>query len=136
MSSPSSYHYETIYIVRSSVNDTDAATIHQKIDNVITKFDGKLMHRDDWGNREMAYLIDDETNGKYSVIVYTGKSGVVEEIERHFKITEDVIRFLTVKTPFGYDYQKALKQINLSEEEVKRNREARELRKRAQQDMR
>jgi small subunit ribosomal protein S6 len=130
MSSTSSFTYETVYILRSGVSESDASTIHQKVDNVISKFSGKLINRDDWGNKELAYEIDGETNGKYSVIHYNGKGGVVEEIERHFKILDDVVRFMTVKVDKTYDYSKFKKQLLASEEEMKRNKEAREQRKR------
>lgn len=125
MSLPSTHVYETIYILKPGLGDTDATTIHQKVDSVITKFEGALRHRDDWGLKEMAYVIENDSNGHYCLVVYSGKSGVVEEIERHFKISDDVIRFLTVAVPEDYDYTKAKKQFMFSEEEVKRNRELR-----------
>lgn len=129
MSHPSSHNYETTYVLRPGIADSDAATIHQKVDNVIAKFQGTIKERDDLGSRELAYLIDNESNGHFSVVVYTGNSGVVEEIERHFKILDDVIRFLTVSVPTDYDYQKVKKQIHHAEEEMKK---ARELRKKGQ----
>jgi small subunit ribosomal protein S6 len=73
----------------------------------------------------MAYLIEKEGSGRYCLVHYTGDSGVVEEIERHFKISEDVLRFITVKVGPQYDYLKVKKQIQLSEEEIKKAREAR-----------
>lgn len=130
MSYPSSHSYETIYILKSSLSDSDAAAIHQKIENVISKFEGKVNHKDDWGLKEMSYPIDKQTHGRYNVLVYSGKGGVVEEIERHFKISEDVIRFLTVAVPADYDYTKYKKQMALFEEEAKRNREFKEQKKR------
>ncbi len=129
MSSVSTHNYETVYVLRASLGEADATTIHQKVDNVIAKFQGKIANRDDWGNRELAYLIDNESNGRYNVVVYSGNSGVVEEIERHFKILDDVIRFITVAVPADYDYTKVTKQISHAEEEMHK---ARELRKKGQ----
>lgn len=129
MSYPSSHHYETIYVLRSGLSDADAGTIHQKVDNVITKFSGKLIGRDDWGLKELAYPINDGTSARYTCIQYSGNSGVVEEIERHFKISEDVIRFITVATPADYDYAKVKLQISVGEEEHRRNKEYREQRR-------
>ena len=125
-------NYETVYILRPSLSDAQANEIHQKIDGVIAKFDGQLQGRDDWGVREMAYEIDDEKSGRYLVLGYTGKAGVVEEIERHFKISSDVIRYLTIAVEADYSYDKLKKQISLAEEEQKKNREARDQRKRFQ----
>jgi len=125
-------NYETVYILRPSLSDSQAGEINQKIDGVIAKFDGQLQGRDDWGVREMAYEIDDEKSGRYFVLGYTGKAGVVEEIERHFKISSDVIRYLTIAVESDYSYDKLKKQIALAEEEQKKNREARAERKRFQ----
>lgn len=125
MSVQSSHSYETVYVLKPSISDTDLGAINQKIDNVISKFEGKLAGRDDWGNQELAYEIDKNTNGRFNVIHYTGNRGVVEEIERHFKILDEVIRFITVAVPKEYDYEKLKKQYAAAEEEVRRNRELR-----------
>ncbi len=129
MSYPSTRSYETFYILKSGISDADAGAIHQKIDNVITKFQGALSGRDDLGLNQLSYPINDDTMGKSFVIQYTGNSGVVEEIERHFKILEDVVRFLTVQVAKDYDYSKVKRQISAGEEEQRRNREFREQRK-------
>ncbi len=117
--------YETVYILKPSLSDEDAKTIHDKVDNVIAKFKGTVKGREDWGLKEMAYLIDDQTNGRYVVMQYGGDPGVVEEIERHFKISADVMRFLTVKTPVDYDFNKIKNQMKLAEEEAKKAKELR-----------
>lgn len=124
MSLSSSYHYETIYILKPGVSENEAGTIHSKIDNVITKFQGKLKGRDDWGVKELAYMIDKQSNGRFCVINYTGSSGVVAEIERHFRISDDVLRFITIMQESDYDYSKAKRQLVTVEEQVKAAREA------------
>lgn len=125
MSLASTHKYETVYILKSSLSDSDATAIHQKLDNVVGKFSGAVQHRDDWGLRELAYTIDNETTGRYNIMVFSGQGGVVEEIERHFRILENVIRFITVMVPADYDYTKIKKQMVTIEEDVKKNREAR-----------
>jgi len=132
MSKSTSNRYETVYILKSGSPEAETAQIHSKVDKVIEKFDGKVIQRDNWGLNRLAYAIDNETMGLYSVVVYQGKSGVVEEIERHFKILPEVIRFLTVQVEADYDYDKVKKQIAAAEEEVRKNREAKEQRKRTQ----
>lgn len=121
--------YETIYILKPSLSEADTATIHQKVDAVVGKFQGQVTLRDDWGLKEMAYAIDDEGTGRYALVQYTGAPGVVEEIERHFKISPDVMRFMTIRTEKTYDYAKITAQILHAEEEVKK---AKELRKKGQ----
>ncbi len=125
MSTASTHCYETVYLLKPGISETDASTIHSKVDNVISKFQGNLNVRDDWGVSELAYEIKNERNGRFVVIHYSGAKGIVEEIERHFKILDDVIRYMTVQVPSDYDYQKIKKQIQTSEEEFKKNRELR-----------
>jgi small subunit ribosomal protein S6 len=124
MSQIANTNYETIYILRPGLQADVATSIHTKLDTVVSKFEGAVEHREDWGMRELAYEIDDERSGNYHIVVYNGKAGVVEEIERHFRIAGDVIRYLTVKLPKGYDYALVKKRIAETEEEVKRQREA------------
>ena len=125
MSRPSSHIYETLYILRAGLADSDLAGIHQKVDSVIQKFSGSVRTRDDWGVKDLAYPIAKEKTGRFCLVVYNGNSGVVTEIERHFKILPDVFRYLTVAVEPDYDYAKVKKQINLAEEEQKKAREAR-----------
>ncbi len=124
MSQTANHNYETVYILRPGLTADGATAIHQKFDTVVAKFEGAVEHREDWGMRELAYEIDDERSGNYHVVVFNGKAGVVEEIERHFRIVGDVIRYLTVSLPKGYDFKLVRKHIQDTEEEVKRAREA------------
>jgi small subunit ribosomal protein S6 len=125
MSLATNKSYETVYILKPSLSDDDAKTIHDKVDNVIAKFKGTVKAREDWGLKELAYLIDDQSNGRYVVVQYNGEGGVVEEIERHFKIISDVMRFLTVKVPADYDFEKVKNQMKLAEEAAKQAKELR-----------
>lgn len=114
-------HYETVYITDPSLSENENKTIHEKIDQIVAKFDGQLKHRDDWGLRELAYQINNESNGHYFVVTFSGKGGVVEEIERNFKISEKVIRFLSVQTAADYDYVKEKKLFQpVAEEDIKK----------------
>ena len=103
--------------------------IHQKVDNVIGKFKGQMILRDDLGISDLAYTIGKEKSGRLCVVNYTGVGGVVEEIERHFRISDVVIRFMTVSVDNDYDYNKVKKQIQVSEEEQRKGREFREQRR-------
>src|SRR5262245_45057036 len=84
-------HYETFFVFKSDITDANAEAILSKLESVVTRFSGKVITKDDWGLRELAYPIEGETMGRYNVVVYSGTSGVVEEIERHFKILPEVV---------------------------------------------
>jgi len=117
--------YETVYILRPTVSEGDSGAISGKISSVISKFKGKVEETEDWGVRDLSYSINKFKTGRFNVVVYNGTAGVVQEIERHFKISDDVIRYLTVGVESDYDYKKVRKQITTAEEEYRKNREAR-----------
>lgn len=117
--------YETVYVLKPNLSESETSAVHEKVDSVISKFKGKLLLRDEWGQRELAYTIRHHNSGNYVIVNYTGEPGVVEEIERHFKISGLVIRYLTSVTEEEYDYAKVKKQIHVAEEEMKKAREMR-----------
>jgi len=121
--------YETLYILKPGLSGGDGETIHTKIDDVISKFNGKVINRDDWGMKELAYAIDNQRMGQYVILHYTGDAGVVEEIERHFKISPLVLRYLTTISEANYDYAAIKRQIHTADEENKKAREGRDARR-------
>ena len=50
-----------------------------------------------WGKRRLAYEIEDYKEGQYILMNFEGEGRTSQEIERVMKISEDVIRFLTVR---------------------------------------
>ena len=51
---------------------------------------------DDWGKKRLAYPINDETEGVYTVINFTSEPDFPAELDRVFKITEGVLRSMTL----------------------------------------
>ena len=127
---PSSTHYETVFILRSNTADSEITSIMQKVEDVIGKFNGSIIEKDDWGDGDLAYPIDKNKRGRTMVINFKGERGVVEEIDRHFRILPQIIRHLVTVCPAGYLYAQAKKQASASQEEFKKRAEAREAKKR------
>jgi small subunit ribosomal protein S6 len=88
--------YETTFITRSEMSDDALKALHEKVNGVISSFNGEVVLTEDWGKRKLAYPIQKEARGHYSYFVYTGKGGVVHEIERNLRLHDHVLRFLTV----------------------------------------
>lgn len=59
--------------------------------------DGAIVSIDEWGKRKMAYEIKKETEGVYSVITFTATPETLAEVERVLGITDEVIRFMTLR---------------------------------------
>ena len=71
--------------------------VSDKITKVIGDYSGSVLMKDDWGKRKLAYQIQKNTRGHYVLINYLATSDVVAEIERHLRIDDTLLRFLTIR---------------------------------------
>jgi len=74
---------------QSEIIDRLRATVEQN--------SGRVVGIDDWGKRKLAYEIAGNSEGLYSVITFTASPQTVAEVERVLRITDDVVRFMTVR---------------------------------------
>ena len=89
--------YETMLVTSSALDEEASAALIGKFKSLI-EANGTIDSVDDWGKRRLAYPIEDETEGVYTVIKFTSEPDFPAELDRVFKITDGVIRFLvTVK---------------------------------------
>ena len=120
--------YETTFITRSEMTDDALRSLNERIGQIIGSFQGETVLAEDWGKRKLAYPITKETRGHYTYIVYTGKAGVVHEIERNLRLHENVLRFLTVNLANEFDaseFQKRRSEIHAAAKRREEEREAR-----------
>jgi len=94
--------YETIVILRPSLGETDNQTVIDRATGTIEDFDGSIIKIDKWGLKKLAYLIKKENQGYYVYIQYAGLPAGVAEMERLFRIDDNVMKFLTVKLQDTY----------------------------------
>jgi small subunit ribosomal protein S6 len=88
--------YESIFILRSTLNDEDVQKIINKIEGVV-KQGGELLATENWGKKRLAYEVMKEKKGIYVLLRFCAKGDLVSEIERNYRIDDNVIKFLTVK---------------------------------------
>jgi small subunit ribosomal protein S6 len=90
--------YETICIIRPSAGEEKISAIVEKTTGIIQQSGGNPLRVDHWGVKKLAYLIQKENQGYYIYIEYAGMPEAVKEIERVFRIDEQVLKYMTVKT--------------------------------------
>lgn len=98
--------YETMFIIKPTLVEEE---IKQKIDfykDVITKNGGSIEACLDMGMRNLAYEIKKHKRGYYFVIYFTTKPESILELERLYRINEDILRFIVIK----YESKKEQKQ--------------------------
>lgn len=109
-------HYENLVIVKPTLTEEEIKNSIAAIEAVITENGGEIIARDEMGMRKLAYPIDKNPRGYFHVVYYTIKPSAIEEIERRFRINEELLRFVTIK----YDSKREVKAWNEMVEKTKK----------------
>lgn len=88
--------YETMYIIKSTLDDAAKASLMEQMHAIITDHNGTIDKVDDMGLREFAYKIDDMTKGYYVVLTYSVGVEGLNEFKRLMGINPDIVRLLTI----------------------------------------
>ena len=90
--------YETVYIIKQDIRPEELKPIEEKFENLLRLKKSSIEYKENWGLRNLAYKINNNKKGYYYFLVHNSEPGAVLELERNFKINENIIRFLTTKT--------------------------------------
>ena len=83
--------YETMLITTATLDEEATAALVGKFKTLI-EANGTIDSIDEWGKRRLAYPINDENEGIYTVINFTSEPDFPAELDRVYKITEGVMR--------------------------------------------
>lgn len=90
--------YETAYVLRTDATEEAAKQINENLVATITAANGEVLVSDDWGVKSFAQATESgATRGHYFYVMYKADTSANAEIERRFKISEDIIKFIVVK---------------------------------------
>jgi len=89
-------NYESIYIVKPTVDDERRKEILEEAKQVIAE-SGTVTEVEEMGKRRLAYEIKNNTEGYYTVISYEAETTVNPILKRKFKLNDDVVRDLIVR---------------------------------------
>ena len=89
--------YETIFIINPELDEEANKAIIEKFQNLIIQAGGQIDNIDEWGKRKLAYLVKDFKEGYYVLMDFTAAPTVPQELERVYKITDEIIRYLIIK---------------------------------------
>ena len=88
--------YETIFILRPDLGETSQKDTIKRFEGIIANSGGDLIETEEWGFRELAYRIKGERRGFYIRLDYGGNGATMNEIERNLKLSDTVLRYLSV----------------------------------------
>lgn len=90
--------YEVMYIVRPDVEEADLDKLIEGFNGVVTTGGGEVTGLEKMGRRRLAYLVRKFQDGIYVLMFIKADGPLVAELERRLRVTEPVIKFLTVRT--------------------------------------
>lgn len=88
--------YETVILINDTLTEDKRNAVISKIENFIQK-NGKIIKRDDIGSRKTAYEIRKQKTAYYYVIGFNAKSETIYELERIYRITDEILKFIVVR---------------------------------------
>jgi small subunit ribosomal protein S6 len=89
--------YEMTFVLRQDIAAHEVHKIADMFVGILEKFGGSLVKKEYWGLRNLAYAMKKNRRGHYISFGISAPSAAVKELERNFKISEDVIKYLTIK---------------------------------------
>lgn len=111
--------YETIFIIDPDVSEEQRGSIFERIEELVTRYKGFQVARDEWGMRKLAYDIRKRTRGYYILMDYCGDGALVDEIERSFRIDDKIIKFMTIVLDKDVDLAQIKEDLEKAAEEAK-----------------
>ncbi len=90
-------NYEVMFIVRPDITDEDLDRLISTLESQIGGAGGSAKGVERMGKRRLAYLVRNFQDGIYVLFTVEGDGQVIKELERRLRVTEPVIKFMTVR---------------------------------------
>ena len=88
--------YESVIIINPSIDEEAVKALVEKFSNLINN-DGKVEKVENLGKRRLAYEIKKQKEAYYQVIYFEAKPELIAELERNYRIADEVMKFMTKK---------------------------------------
>lgn len=88
--------YESIFIINSEIGEENTKALVEKFKNLL-ETSAQLESIDEWGKRRLAYPINDKNEGYYVLANFSAESEFPHELERIYKITDGIIKYMIIK---------------------------------------
>ena len=90
-------YYETMYILRPDIAEEEVNKHIEKYNKLLEDMGGKILDSQMRGKRRLAYTIAKNREGIYVQLSHQGDGQHIEKIEKAMRLSEDVIRYMTIK---------------------------------------
>jgi len=90
--------YETVIIARQDLTAENVDALVEKLSKIVTDKEGKVVSKEYWGLRDLAYKINKNSRGHYFLLNIDATKEAINELNRVISFNEDVVRTLTFAT--------------------------------------
>ena len=88
--------YESVVIINPNVDEEGIKALVQKFETLINT-DGKVEKAEELGKRRLAYEVKKNKEGYYVIFHFEANTSLISELERNYRITDEIIKFMTIK---------------------------------------
>ena len=89
--------YEFLFIADPNLGEAELDALVAQVQGYIEKEGGSVQRVEKWGKKRLAYLVKKQREGNYVLLVVEGGTALVKEVERRLRVTDGVLRFITVR---------------------------------------
>ena len=89
--------YEILFIADPNLGEPEVDTLAAQVQGFVEKDGGRLQKMEKWGKKRLAYDVRRHREGYYVLLVVEGTGAMVKEVERRIKVTDGIIRYLSVR---------------------------------------
>jgi small subunit ribosomal protein S6 len=90
-------NYETVFILNPVLSDDQVKETVKKFEDLLVSKDAKMIAKEDWGLKKLAYAIQNKKSGFYHLFEYQVDGEAIANLDLEFRRDERVMRFLTVR---------------------------------------
>ena len=88
--------YETIFVLNPQMEEEQAKAMAEKFKELI-EAQAQFEKVEEWGKKRLAYEVNKMKEGYYFLMHFSADAQFPTELERHYKITEDVLKYIIIK---------------------------------------
>ncbi len=89
-------NYETVFILNPALSEEQVQKAVDKYEKYLKSNGSKIIAKEIWGLKKLAYTIQNKNSGFYNLIEYTAPADLVSSLEVEFSRDETIMRYLTV----------------------------------------
>jgi small subunit ribosomal protein S6 len=89
--------YEILFIADPNLGEPEVDTLTTQVQGYVEKEGGRLQKVEKWGKKRLAYVVRKQREAYYVLLVVEGQAAIIKEVERRIRVTDGVLKFITVR---------------------------------------